>query len=57
MRAEAMCEKCIPYDDKIAHYQRLSFGINGRQTLDAIAVLIAQVTEAKAAIHPPAPKE
>ena len=52
-----MCEKCIPYDDKIAHYQRLSFGINGRQTLDAIAVLIAQVTEAKAAIHPPAPKE
>jgi hypothetical protein len=50
-----MCEKCIQYDDKIAHYQRLSFHINDRQTLDGIAALIAQATDAKAIIHPPEP--
>lgn len=42
-----MCEKCTPYDAKIAKYQRLSFRINDRQTLDAIAVLIAQAIETK----------
>jgi len=52
-----MCEKCTLYDDKIARYRRLSLGINDRQTLDGIAILIAQATEAKAANHPPAPKE
>jgi len=52
-----MCEKCVQYDDKIARYRRLLLGINDRQTLDGIAILIAQATEAKAANHPPAPKE
>ena len=42
-----MCEKCVQYDDKIARYRRLSLGINDRQTLDGIAVLIAQATDAK----------
>nr|CUT16456.1 IS1478 transposase CDS [Bradyrhizobium sp.] len=27
-QAEAMCEKCVQYDDKIARYRRLSLGIN-----------------------------
>jgi hypothetical protein len=52
-----MCEKCAPYDDKIARYQRLSFQINDRQTLDGIAILIERATGAKAVFHPPAPKE
>jgi hypothetical protein len=52
-----MCEKCTPYDAKIAHYQRLSGQLNDRQMLDGIAVLIAQATDAKAVIHPPTPKE
>jgi len=52
-----MCEKCTLYDDKIARYRRLSLGINDRQTLDEIAILIAQATEAKAVNHPPDPKE
>ena len=46
-----MCEKCVQYDDKIARYGRLSLEINDRQTLDGIAVLIAQATDAKAVIH------
>ncbi|MET4115899.1 hypothetical protein ABIB85_005135 [Bradyrhizobium sp. JR1.5] len=45
--AEAMCEQCIPYGAKIARYQRLSRQINVRQTLDGIARLIAQATDAK----------
>jgi hypothetical protein len=52
-----MCEKCIQYEDKIARYRRLSLGINDRQTLDGIAVLIAQATDAKALIHPSPPEE
>ena len=56
-QAEAMCEKCVQYDDKIARYRRLSLGINDRQTLDGIAVLIAQATDAKALIHPSPPEK
>jgi hypothetical protein len=52
-----MCEKCVQYDDKIARYRRLSLGINDRQTLDGIAVLIAQPTDAKAVVHPFPPKD
>jgi hypothetical protein len=52
-----MCEKCSQYEDKIARYRRLSLGINDRQTLDGIAVLIAQATDAKALIHPSPPEK
>lgn len=52
-----MRDKCIQYDDKIARYRRLSFQINDRQTLDGIAVLIAEATDAKALIHPSPPEK
>ena len=48
---EAMCDKCTELDEKIAHYRQLAVRIADKQTLDGIASLIKDMTDAKATLR------
>jgi len=46
-----MCDKCTELDEKIAHYRQLAVRIADKQTLDGIASLIKDMTDAKATLR------
>jgi hypothetical protein len=52
MRSYDMCDKCVEMDRKIEHYRSLASQIDDRPLLDAIAGLVKQMQERKAALHP-----
>jgi hypothetical protein len=47
-----MCPKCVELDGKIARYKELRTQITDQLTIDGIAMLIWQMTDQKAALHP-----
>ena len=47
-----MCDKCVEFDGKIEHYQRLASRITDQATLDGIGELIERMKAEKAALHP-----
>ena len=46
-----MCDKCIQFDDKIAHYRQMATRITDPLTLDGIAGLIKELANAKGTLH------
>ena len=46
-----MCDKCTKLDQKIAHYRDIAVRMTDKQTLDGIARLIKEMTDAKAMLH------
>ena len=46
-----MCDKCTKLDQKIAHYRDIAVRMTDKQTLDGIARLIKEMTDAKATLH------
>jgi hypothetical protein len=48
-----MCDKCVEFDKKIEHYERIRSAINDQLTVDRIKVLVAEMRVEKAALpHP-----
>jgi len=46
-----MCKKCIEFDRKIEHYQRLTSSIIDQRTIDGIDQLIKNMEAEKAKLH------
>ena len=47
-----MCEKCIEFDRRIAHYTQLSTKVADQKALDGIANLVAELQDKKRELHP-----
>jgi hypothetical protein len=47
-----MCDRCVEFDRKIAHYQRLASRFTDQTLLDGIRELIKRAEVEKAALHP-----
>jgi hypothetical protein len=47
-----MCDKCKPFDDKMAHYGILSKNITDQQTMDGIEQLIQKLEMQKSELQP-----
>jgi hypothetical protein len=47
-----MCGKCIQFDAKIEHYERLASAVTDQLTLDRFKEAITQIRAEKAAMHP-----
>jgi hypothetical protein len=47
-----MCDKCKPFDDKMAHYRILCNNITDQQTMDGIEQLIQKLEVQKRELHP-----
>ena len=47
-----MCEKCGPFDERIAHYQNLLRAILDQQTVHGTGELIRKLEAQKKAFHP-----
>ena len=47
-----MCDKCTEFDEKIAHYRRISQYVTDQLTKDRLEQLFAELNAQKAAIHP-----
>ena len=50
-----MCEKCIEFDRRIAHYTRLSTKVLDQLALDGITKLLADLQGKKRELHPDTP--
>jgi hypothetical protein len=50
--ANAMCDKCKPLDERIAHYRKLLRAILDQQTVDGIGQLIQEIEAQKKSLHP-----
>ena len=48
----AMCDRCVELDGKIAHYQRIASRITDQAMLDGIKELIESMKAQKTALHP-----
>jgi hypothetical protein len=48
----AVCDRCVELDSKIAHYQRLASRFTDQGLLDGIKELIERAKDQKAALHP-----
>ena len=51
-----MCDKCIQFDKKIEHYERLAGGITDELTLERLRELVREMKAQKVALHPEQPK-
>jgi hypothetical protein len=47
-----MCNKCVPLDKKIEHYEKIVVSIGDRVTVERLMALIADLRAQKAAFHP-----
>lgn len=47
-----MCEKCRELDDKVEHYRRIASAITDELTIDRIRLLIVDLSDQKARLHP-----
>jgi hypothetical protein len=46
-----MCDRCIEFDRKIAHYERLASAISDQLTVDRIKMLIENLQAQKESLH------
>jgi hypothetical protein len=51
-RKNAMCDKCVEIDKKIARYRRILLSIGDQVTADRTKELITDLEAQKAALHP-----
>jgi hypothetical protein len=47
-----MCNKCVPLDKKIEHYEKIAVSIGDRVTVERLMALIADLRAQKAAFIP-----
>jgi hypothetical protein len=47
-----MCDKCVEFDKKIEHYERIAVSITDQLTIDRIKMLIEELRARKAGLHP-----
>jgi hypothetical protein len=47
-----MCKKCSELDARIDRYRRICLGVNDQWTVDRIMLLIDELQDQKAKLHP-----
>ena len=46
-----MCDKCVEFERKIEHYERIRLSIADQVTVERIKELVKKLTDEKAKIH------